>query len=88
MPDNQQQFTNQELMTWLRKTFGEDICKLLVSGDMWETYDATIIFILNEMKNYLDVLGAFMKNGIFREANDIGIIYMKRSSCGMRKTNL
>ena len=85
---NQQQFANKEVMTCPGKIFGEDICKLLVSGDMWKAYDIVIVFIPNEMTSHFNILGAFMKNGIFSEANSISIICMKKSSDGMRKTNL
>ena len=75
-------------MTWPRKTFGEDICKLSVSGDLWKNYAVVIIFIPNEMTIHFDMLGAFMKNEIFSEAKNTCINCMKRSSCGLRKTNL
>eukprot|EP00268_Persea_americana_P026480 TRINITY_DN25910_c0_g1_i1.p1 TRINITY_DN25910_c0_g1~~TRINITY_DN25910_c0_g1_i1.p1 ORF type:complete len:128 (+),score=16.22 TRINITY_DN25910_c0_g1_i1:94-477(+) len=85
---NPQQFANKEVMTWPGKTFGEDICKLLVSGEMWKAYDIVIVFIPNEITSHFDMLGAFMKNGIFSEVNSTGNICRKKSCCGLRKTNL
>ena len=46
---NQQQFANQEIVTWPRKAFSKDISKLEFNGDMRKADDFAIIFILNEM---------------------------------------
>ena len=41
----QRQFANQELMVWPRQSFGEDVCKLEFTENMWKTNDLEIIFI-------------------------------------------
>ena len=68
--------------------FGEDIGHLEIQRNVRTRYHPTLQGISNRMKIDLNVLGAFMENGIGGNLNSTSVISMKRGRSSLRKLKL
>ena len=70
------------------QSFGEDISHLEIIRDVRKRYHPTFQGVSNRMTINLNVLGAFMENGIGGNWNSTSVISMKRGRSSLRKPKL
>ena len=70
------------------QSFGEDISHLEIIRDVRKRYHPTFQGVSNRMTINLNVLGAFMENGIGGNWNSTSVISMKKGRSSLRKPKL
>ena len=70
------------------QSFGEDISHLEIKRDVRKRYHPTFQGVSNRMTINLNVLGAFMENGIGGNLNSTSVISMKNGRSSLRKPKL
>ena len=70
------------------QSFGEDISHLEIIRDVRKRYHPTFQGVSNRMTINLNVLGAFMENGIGGNLNSTSVISMKNGRSSLRKPKL
>ena len=65
-------------MTRFGKSFGKDICQLVKSKDMRQSYLFSNNMLTDEVAINLNVLRSFMKDGIVCNSGSTDVVSMKR----------